>query len=143
MLSLSCKYAIRAAVYLMSRFSDTYRAGIKEIAGAIKANEHTTGKILQILVKEGIISSVKGPNGGFFMPEHKKPVHIIDIIRVIDGEDFFFSCGLGLAKCSESKPCPIHFTFKAYHEKMYEEFSTITIEKLADSINEGKAFLKG
>ena len=142
MLSTSCKYALRAAVYLMANTDDTTRAGIKEIAKEIEANEHTTAKILQLLAKERIIASLKGPNGGFYISKHARKIYLIDIVKVVDGVFFFFECGLGLRKCSERKPCPIHHSYKVSREKLYKEFSTITIQDLATDIEKGEAFLK-
>ena len=52
MLSLTCKTAIKAVIYLASKFESGERTGIKEIAEFIEASEHTVGKMLQILVKE-------------------------------------------------------------------------------------------
>jgi Rrf2 family protein len=142
MLSTSCKYALRAAVYLMSHTSEIAKAGIREIAEEIEANEHTTGKILRVLVKTKIISSTKGPHGGFYISSHARPVYLIDVVKVVDGVHFFFACGLGLHKCSETKPCPLHFTYKVSREKLYREFSSITIQELAAHIEKGQAFLK-
>jgi|KBSMisStandDraft_5_1062788.scaffolds.fasta_scaffold309698_2 Rrf2 family transcriptional regulator, iron-sulfur cluster assembly transcription factor len=142
MLSTSCKYALRAAVYLMAHANGIVKAGIKEIAGEIEANEHTTGKILQLLAKEGIIVSTKGPNGGFYIPANSKKIYLIDIVQVVDGVHFFFECGLGLRKCSEKKPCPIHHTYKASREKLYKEFSSVTVQQLASEIEKGETFLK-
>lgn len=142
MLSTSCKYALRAAVYLSVQTDDFRRAGIKEIAEEIEANEHTTAKILQLMVREKIISSNKGPNGGFYISRHAKKIRLIDIVKVVDGIDFFFECGLGLHKCSEKKPCPIHHTYKVSREKLFKEFSTITIQELAVDIEKGEAFLR-
>jgi len=142
MLSTSCKYALRAAVYLMAHSHNGTKAGIKEIAEEIEANEHTTGKILQLLVKEKIIASTKGPNGGFYISPHTKKIFLIDIVKVVDGVHFFFECGLGLHKCSERKPCPIHHTYKVSREKLYHEFSSITVQELANNIEKGEAFLK-
>lgn len=142
MLSTSCKYALRAAVYLMANTSELLKAGIKEISAEIQANEHTTGKILQLMAREKIISSTKGPNGGFYISSNAKPIYLIDIVKVIDGVHFFFECGLGLHKCSEKKPCPIHFTYKVSREKLFREFSTISIQELAGNIEKGEAFLK-
>jgi Rrf2 family iron-sulfur cluster assembly transcriptional regulator len=142
MLSTSCKYALRAAVYLMSQAGKLRKAGIHEIAEEIGANEHTTGKILQLLVREELIQSVKGPNGGFFILPQTAPVYLIDIIKVIDGTGLFFDCGLGLKKCSDKHPCPIHFTFKEVREKLYNEFCTVSIQSLAKDIEKGKAYLR-
>ena len=142
MLSRSCKYALRAVVYIMSKAGTGHRLGIKEIASDIEANEHTTAKILQVLVHAGIIHSAKGPHGGFYLLPDAPPIHLIEIVRVIDGDHFFFECGLGLKECSESKPCPIHHTYKAARADLYQKFNTITVQQLSEDIALGKAFLK-
>ncbi|MCC6187218.1 MAG: Rrf2 family transcriptional regulator, partial [Chitinophagaceae bacterium] len=61
MLSLTCKTAIKAVIYLASKYDSGEKAGIKEIAEFINASEHTVGKMLQTLVKENTINSAKGP----------------------------------------------------------------------------------
>lgn len=75
MLSLTCKTAIKAVIYLASKFETGEKAGIKEIAEFIDASEHTVGKMLQVLVKEEVINSVKGPNGGFSLQKSKKSAY--------------------------------------------------------------------
>ena len=67
MLSLTCKTAIKAVIYLASKFDTGEKSGIKEIAEFIDASEHTVGKMLQTLVKDGVINSAKGPSGGFYI----------------------------------------------------------------------------
>jgi Rrf2 family protein len=142
MLSISCKYAIRATVYLMSESKDARRFSIKDVAEAIDANEHTTAKILQLLVKSGLINSAKGPTGGFYIEPQGAIIYLIDVVRVIDGDQFFYECGLGLKECSEAKPCPIHHNYKAAREKLFNEFSTVSIQQLSKNLSLGKAFLK-
>ena len=83
MLSLTCKTAIKAVIYLASKFETGEKAGIKEIAEFIDASEHTVGKMLQVLVKEEVINSIKGPNGGFFITEKQKNQPIINIVEAI------------------------------------------------------------
>lgn len=142
MLSTSCKYALRAVVYIMSKAAKGLRLGIKQIAEEIGANEHTTAKILQVLAKEGIIYSAKGPSGGFYLAPDEKPIYLIQIVRIIDGEDLFFECGLGLHECSEKKPCPIHHSYKAVRQTLYQQFCSITVQQLSKDLTLGKAFLK-
>ena len=67
MLSLTCKAAIKAVVYLGLRVESGDKSSIKEIADFIDENEHTVGKLLQTLVKKDIINSAKGPTGGFYL----------------------------------------------------------------------------
>ncbi|MEO6834058.1 MAG: Rrf2 family transcriptional regulator, partial [Chitinophagaceae bacterium] len=66
MLSYTCKTAIKAVIYIATQSKTKQKTGIKEVASHINASEHTVGKILQSLVRQGIINSLKGPSGGFF-----------------------------------------------------------------------------
>ena len=53
MLSHTCKTAVKAVIFLAIKFEKGEKSGIKEIAEYIEASEHTVGKMLQTLVKEG------------------------------------------------------------------------------------------
>lgn len=143
MLSLTCKTAIKAVIYLASKFESEEKAGIKEIAGFINASEHTVGKMLQTLVREQIINSAKGPKGGFYITAKQKNGSIINIIDAIDGKDVFDQCGLGLSKCSATHPCPMHNDYKAVRD----QFKTICRQKkisdLCETLNDGLAYLIG
>src|SRR5665647_3910478 len=112
MLSNTCKTAIKAVVYLCSKYETQENASIKEIAEFINVNEHTIGKILQTLVKQNIVNSMKGPSGGFSISKQQQKQSIINIVEAVDGKQVFKSCGLGLSKCSASHPCPIHNEYK-------------------------------
>lgn len=124
MLSVTCKAAIKAAVYLGSRVDAGEKSSIKQVAQHIDENEHTVGKLLQKLAKDGIINSSKGPTGGFYLSDKQLKQRIITIVETIDGKEVFKQCGLGLSKCSETRPCPFHNDFKPIRDlfkKMCEE----------------------
>ena len=65
MLSNTCKYAIRAVVYLSVYGSDQKMIGIKEISAALDIPSPFLSKILQTLARKKILHSIKGPHGGF------------------------------------------------------------------------------
>ena len=69
MFSKSTEYAIRAVFYIAKSTQLGRKVGIKEIASNIQSPEPFLGKILQELSKGGIVKSVKGPNGGFYLTE--------------------------------------------------------------------------
>jgi Rrf2 family protein len=143
MLSSTCKTAIKAVIYLASKFESGENAGIKEIAEFIDASEHTIGKLLQTLVKQGVVNSVKGPSGGFYISKEQKKQPIINIVEAIDGKQLFKECGLGLSKCSASRPCPIHHDYKEARDKVEKLFSTRKIADLCEPVNDGLAYLIG
>ena len=141
MLSNTCKAAIRSVVFLASRFSDNTKLAIKDIADHINASEHTTAKLLQTLVKQKLINSTKGPSGGFYINNEQLLKPIIQIVYAIDGPGIFRECGLGLSKCSEKHPCPIHFQFKESREKIENLFKQKNVKDLSVNVNIGSAFL--
>lgn len=143
MLSLTCKTAIKAVIYLSSQSAEGVKTSIKEIAENIQASEHTVGKILQQLAKKKIIKSLKGPLGGFFLSTEQQAQPIIKIVKAIEGEEIFQECGLGLSKCSASHPCPVHDEYKVVREMMEKIFNDRTIQSLRESVINGKTYLVG
>ena len=143
MLSLTCKTAIKAVIYLASKFETGEKAGIKEIAEFIDASEHTVGKMLQVLVKEEVINSVKGPNGGFFITEKQKNQPIINIVEAIDGKEVFKQCGLGFSKCSSVHPCPIHNDYKVVRDLFEKMCREKKVTDLCEPVTSGLAYLFG
>ena len=143
MISNTCKTAIKAVIYLCSKFDSKGNAGIKEIAEFINANEHTVGKILQTLVKQNVIKSMKGPSGGFYISEDQKAQPIINIVKAIDSNQIFTSCGLGLSKCSSAHPCPIHYEYKEARDLIEKLFKEKQVIDLCAPVTSGVAYLLG
>ena len=96
MISKSCKYAIRAAVFIASQAGDNKKLGVKEIADEIEAPPAFTAKILQTLNKHRIVTSLKGPYGGFYCETYQLNLPVIDIVNAIDGTAVFKECVMGL-----------------------------------------------
>lgn len=115
MLSNTCKYAIRSLIYL-ANFSDVgKKIGIKKISDDLKIPSPFLGKILQSLAREKILSSTKGPHGGFSLGRDPKEISLFDIVIHVDGEEYFNNCIIRLETCScfaeEITTCPVHKRF--------------------------------
>ena len=141
MISNACKYGIRAAIFVASKADTGLKLSVKEIAREVEIPEAFTAKILQILNKHHIITSQKGPYGGFFIEKYQMVQPIINIVNAIDGMSVFYECGLGLKNCSETHPCPMHFKYKAAREALFNAFQETTVEQLAIDLNAGGSFL--
>ena len=141
MFSKSCEYAIKATIHLCMETKDGGRLSIAEISEAIDSPEPFTAKILQTLARHGIISSAKGPGGGFFIDKKTEPLIVMGIVHLIDGKQAFERCGLGLKECDENHPCPIHKEFKSYSVRLKKLLETKTIQEFSKEIKEGRAFL--
>jgi Rrf2 family iron-sulfur cluster assembly transcriptional regulator len=141
MLSKSCQYALRAALYLALRMRDGQKLGVRDIAAQIDAPEAFAAKILQSLVRHRVISSLKGPYGGFFLEPYQFDLPLLNVVHAIDGLSIFRECGLGLQQCSETRPCPLHYHYKAVRESLQKMFEETTIGQLALDLRAGTAFI--
>ncbi|HEX6915383.1 MAG TPA: Rrf2 family transcriptional regulator [Chitinophagaceae bacterium] len=143
MLSYTCKTAVKAVIFLATKDEKGEKTGIKEIAEHIDASEHSLGKVLQTLVRQDVIMSMKGPSGGFFMSKRQREQPLINIVFAIDGKNTFKGCGLGLSRCSATHPCPIHNEYKEAREIVERIFKTKTVADLCKPVNSGLAYLFG
>lgn len=143
MFSKACEYGIRASIYIAKHSILNEKVSLKEVAKHTDTPPAFIGKILQKLTRTEVLSSVKGPNGGFFVPKEKiDEVSLYDIVLAIDGDGIFENCSLGLRRCDDQKPCPIHFQFVKFRDEMKEHLKTTSMRFLADQVSDGVTFLK-
>ncbi|MCB0477254.1 MAG: Rrf2 family transcriptional regulator [Crocinitomicaceae bacterium] len=143
MFSKSCEYGIRATLYVAEQSQKGERVSLKSISKATDTPEAFTAKILQQLVKKGIINSMKGPTGGFQINcDNLESIMLSQIVDAIDGDDVYRGCGLGLKKCDALNPCPAHDHFVKIREKLRNMLETTSIKILTAGLNEGKYVLK-
>lgn len=138
MLSSSCKYGIRALVYLALQ-EKTKLINIKEIAKELQIPEPFLGKIMQNLVKAKILESQRGINGGFRFKKDPELVTFLEIIEIFDGLDVFFDCVLGMRICSgessHSEDCPFRMKLDPLRDKFYQVFKETTIGFFSQNIS--------
>ena len=140
-LSQTCRAAIKALLFIASHSNEGNKVSSKEISIEIGENEHTIGKTLQLMVKNKLLSSQKGPMGGFFLNEKQLSEPIITVVKLFDGNQIFHDCLLGLRQCSEKHPCPMHDDFKIIRDNLLKIFSQNSIQSLSENIMLGESFL--
>ena len=138
MLSNTSKYAIRAMIYLALFASADKKAGIKEISKKLDIPTPFLGKILQMLAKHHVLSSTKGPHGGFSLNKPAMDISIMEIIEIIDGSDSFDICLVKTTKCSSDAPCSMHDRVGPLRREMKRIFETETIADLASEFRQGQ-----
>ena len=143
MFSKTCQYAIRAVAHIAKQSLQQRRTGLTELAAEINAPAQFTAKILQRLVRSGIIQSMKGPSGGFEIERKKlKSVRLIQIVEAIDGDSVFKGCALGLPECSASEPCPMHDKFVLLRNDLRSMLQKTSVHEIAEGLLEGLTCLK-
>ncbi len=134
MLSNACQYAIRSILYLGMCSDEKHKIGVKIISEELEVPQPFLAKLLQQLNKSNLVTSTKGPYGGFYLSEENKQHTVWDIVLNIDGYDRFNQCFLGLSKCGDDNPCPVHFTVSAFKEKLFKDFKEKSIAEFVNEI---------
>lgn len=143
MFSKACEYGIRATIYIAKQSQLGKKVSLKEVAEAIESPIAYTSKILQLLSRNQIINSDKGPTGGFSIDVVKlEKVKLSTIVFAIDGDSIYKGCGLGLKKCNEHMPCPVHHQFKIVRDELKKMLETTTVQSLVLDLENGLTFLK-
>ena len=143
MFSKACEYGIKAAIFIAINSYEGKRVSPKEIAKEINSPQAFTAKILQDLVRNKIICSVKGAHGGFEVDKNTiSAIKLSQIVKAIDGDKIYNGCGLGLEICNENHPCPVHDKFKVVRDELKHMLENTSLEELALNIKSGASFLK-
>ena len=142
MFSKACEYGIKAMIFIAHQHTDGRKVSLREIAEQIASPEAFTAKILQQLRKQRLLTSVKGNTGGFELGRPGNEIMLARIVESIDGDKIFTGCGLGLAACSEERPCPIHHKFKKVRDDLQLMLETTSLDDLSQGLEVGLTYLK-
>jgi len=138
MLSNSCRYGIRAVIYLASQPIANGKTGIKKISNDLGLPTPFLAKILQQLAKQKILSSSKGPHGGFSLLQDSRNITLLDIVNTIDGYDIFTNCVMHKGTCGGTgtgmRQCPLHEDYEKTRLDLIKLFSYKTIYDLVKKV---------
>lgn len=142
MFSKATEYALRATIYLAQKSSAENKLGLEDISIAIDSPKSFTAKIMQVLTKDNrIVSSARGPMGGFFLSDRAKKLPVRSVLQAMGEDEILEKCVMGLKKCSEAQPCPMHPQYKIIKKQLLDLFTSKTIQQLADEIEDGVVFI--
>ena len=129
-LSKSFGYALRGILYIAMMQDENRRVQIDEISNKLSVPKHFLGKIMQQVVKAGLLKSMKGPHGGFSLAEETLTSPLSRLVAVTDGMDQFNFCVLKLQYCNGENPCPLHHDMLKIKEELRDVFLKTTISDL-------------
>lgn len=135
LLSKSCVYGLRAALYLATNRNEEY-ISIKKISKKLDISFHFLTKILQQLTASNLLESLQGPKGGVRLAQPAGEISLRDIVVAIDGDDLLTSCVLGLPGCGKEKPCPLHDMWQNTRHQIKTMLETTSLIEVA---KKGKA----
>ncbi|MFT4546885.1 MAG: Rrf2 family nitric oxide-sensitive transcriptional repressor [Verrucomicrobiales bacterium] len=126
MISQTSEYALRAIVFLGNEGVPRTGAQISE---ATKAPSDYLSKVMRRLVRSGIVSSQRGPQGGFSLLRPPIQLTILDIVNAVDPLKRIHECPLG-NKAHGVNLCTLHRTIDNTIAEAEETLRSVTVDQI-------------
>ena len=135
MFSRSSGYAVQALTYLAAQPSGKL-VGAKEMATKLEIPRPFLWKILRKLSEKKLVRSFKGVRGGYELARPARSTRVSEVLAAGRDGDQMGLCVLGLDKCEEHDPCPLHLQWESLRKQMEARFQVTT---LADLVRDQQA----
>lgn len=132
MLPKTAEYALRATVWL-GRAPDRAESA-DQLAKAICVPRRYLHKVLQDLVKAGLVRSQSGPGGGYALNRKPEEITILDVINAVGPIERIRTCPLGVQ--SHTSLCPLHQELDKAYASMEAAFSRVTVSRILNQTNQ-------
>lgn len=134
MLSQTTEYALAAAVHLAGHGAQG-PLRVDDIAQELDVPRNYLSKILHSLARVGVLTSTRGPGGGFELARHANEIRLSELVRPFepalmsaDGD-----CLLGRERCRDDDPCAAHARWKDVRTAINAFFSDTTLGDLVET----------
>lgn len=131
MLSRTARYALRAAVHIAERQEEA-PLSVQDLARELDIPRNYLSKTLHRLAQAGVLTSTRGPGGGFRLNRPPEEVALQEVVAGVEPvEAAEARCLLGRVRCSEDDPCAAHGRWCAVREQVEAFFGETTLADLA------------
>ena len=133
MLKLTKKadYGLMAMKHLAER-APAGACSAKDVADAYSIPPEVMAKILQRLVKAGLLHSQHGTNGGYTLARDAQKISAFEVIRAIDGPLFITSCITVRGECDQTERCTIREPLRRVNQSIEDVLRQIRISEMKD-----------
>jgi len=130
-LTKKADYGLMAMKHLAERAQDG-ACSAKDVAEAYGIPQEALAKILQRLVKAGLLHSQHGMNGGYTLARDAGQISAFEVIRAIDGPLFITSCITVRGECGQSDRCTIREPLRRVNESIEQVLRRIKISEMRE-----------
>ena len=140
-LSKKADYALIAMKHLAVH--DPGVSSAREIAEHYNIPVELLAKVLQRLVRRGLLSSQQGTRGGYQLARPPAQISVADVIQAIDGPLTVTACGAHAKVCGQFATCNVRDPLWRIRERIVEALATCSLlEMAAESAAQAPAHLE-
>lgn len=95
-------YSLKALLILADHYPSGQPLRVEEIAASQEIPENYLRRLLIELKRGGLVTSQKGPSGGYLLARHPARITMADVVEIIEGEYAPVEC----LEDGTNSPCP-------------------------------------
>jgi len=130
-LSKKADYALIAMKHLAQKTSGGPSTSAREIAEQYDIPIELMAKVLQRLVRTGLLVSTQGTRGGYSLNRASASITVADVIQAIDGPLTVTACSTENNDCEQYSKCSIRDPLWQIRERIAAALGTVTIAEMA------------
>jgi Rrf2 family protein len=120
-----------AVMVALARHDPDRPAGIEEISGGQDLPRSFVAKILQKLVRGGLVGSFRGRQRGYTLALPAEQITARQVLEVTEGPEFFHHCMFGRRPCGGRIACFLHDIGTAIRADLDARLTSVTLADLA------------
>ena len=129
-LSKKADYALIAMKHLAQK-RDAVSSSAREIAEQYDIPIELMAKVLQRLVRTGLLTSQQGTRGGYALSRSSGTITVADVIQAIDGPFTVTSCSTEDSSCEQYGKCSIRDPLWRIKERIVAALGTVSLAEMA------------
>jgi Rrf2 family protein len=135
-LSKKADYALMAMKHLALR-ADVASTSAREIAEAYDIPVELLAKVLQRLVRRGLLVSQQGTRGGYALARPATQISVADVIQAVDGPLTVTACATDHDQCDQYSKCNVRDPLWRIKDRILTALASCTVFEVAtDSVAE-------
>lgn len=131
-ISTRTRYGLRAMADLAAHYKDR-PVLIKEIAGRQKISAKYLEHIMLALKKAGLVESISGAKGGYFITKKPSSITAFDIVKALEGSLALVPCIDHKEICDRSSHCSVRSLWIETKKAMADILTRTTLKDLAEN----------
>ena len=129
-LSKKADYALIAMKHLAMK-REVASTSAREIAEQYDIPIELMAKVLQRLVRTGLLTSHQGTRGGYTLSRPSTTITVADVIQAIDGPFTVTSCSSDNNSCEQFSKCSIRDPLWRIKERIVAALGTVSLAEMA------------
>jgi FeS assembly SUF system regulator len=113
----------------------------QEISEATGITLPTVSKVLKILVRSKVLTSIRGAKGGYLLARSPEKITVATVINALEGPIALTECSASHRDCGHASGCDIQGNWGLINQKVFNALESVTLADMLLPVKQPKEIL--